>query len=207
MAWLAAIEPPWDQRLARALIRPLAATRTTPNAITTLSLIVGLAAALLFARGGGSADAGAALFMLAFMLDHADGELARMTSRTSAFGHHYDLAAGATVLVALFVGIGEGLVDSPLAGWARGLGMAAGVAVALIFALRFELERRAGKPATRQPNVLGFELEDVMYLIGPVTWAGLLPPFLVLAGIGAPLFALWVLWECRTWLGARRRRA
>jgi hypothetical protein len=36
-----------------------------------------------------------------------------------------------------------------------------------------------------------------MYLLGPLTWAGLLQPFLVLAAIGAPLFALLVLWQGR----------
>ena len=60
--------------------------------------------------------------------------------------------------------------------------------------LRLELERRAGRAATRQPNLLGFELQDVTYLLGPVTWLGGLAPFLLLAAIGAPLYALAVLW-------------
>ena len=142
--------------------------------------------------------------MLSFWLDHADGELARMTGRTSSFGHYYDLAAGGAVLVALFVGIGIGLRDGTLGALAIGLGAGAGLATAVIFALRMELERRAGKAATRQPNLLGFEVEDVMYLVGPITWLGLLQPFLILAGIGAPLFALLVLWQCRGLLLERR---
>jgi len=193
------ISPPWDQRLARLLTRPLAATRVTPNQITTLSLALGLLAAGLYAAGGAAAHVGGACFMLAFLLDHADGELARMTGRTSAFGHYYDLAAGGAVLIALFVGIGIGigLQDDAPGAWPLGLGIAAGLATAAIFALRLELERRAGKDATRQPNLLGCEIEDVMYLVGPVTWLGLLEPLLVLAGIGAPLFALFVLWQGR----------
>ena len=39
---LGPIEPPWDQRLARALVRPLRHTRVTPNAITTIALALGL---------------------------------------------------------------------------------------------------------------------------------------------------------------------
>ena len=191
------ISPPWDQRLANLLMRPLAATRITPNQVTTLSLALGLLAAWLYAAGGAAVHLGGACFMLAFLLDHADGELARMTGRTSAFGHYYDLAAGGAVLVALFVGIGIGLQGAELGAWPLPLGVAAGLTTAAIFALRLELERRAGKDATRQPNLLGFELEDVMYLVGPVTWLGLLEPFLVLAGIGAPLFALFVLWQGR----------
>ena len=191
------ITPPWDQRLANLLMRPLVATRVTPNQITTLSLALGLLAAWLYTLGGAAAHLGGACFMLAFLLDHADGELARMTGRTSAFGHYYDLAAGGAVLVALFVGIGIGLQRDALGAWPLGLGLGAGLATAAIFALRLELERRAGKDATRQPNLLGCEIEDVMYLVGPVTWLGLLEPLLVLAGIGTPLFALFVLWQGR----------
>jgi hypothetical protein len=43
-----------------------------------------------------------------------------------------------------------------------------------------------------------------MDLVGPVTWLGLLQPFLVLAGIGAPLFALFVLWQGRAVLREQR---
>jgi archaetidylinositol phosphate synthase len=198
------IEPPWDQRLARVVARPLSATSITPNQVTTLSLTIGLLAALLYVQDGWAVHLGAACFVLSFWLDHADGELARMTGRTSTFGHYYDLAAGGAVLVALFVGIGTGARHGTLGAWSIGPGAGAGLATAVIFVLRMELERRAGKAASRQPNLLGFEVEDAIYLVGPITWLGLLQPFLVLAGIGAPLFALLVLWQCRRRLGTRR---
>lgn len=206
MGRAATISAPWDQRLANVLIRPLVGTRITPNGITTLSLIVGLVGALLFALGDGAAHAGAALFVLSFWLDHADGALARMTGRTSAFGHYYDLAAGGAVLIATFIGIGVGLSDTALGGWAVLLGTMAACAIAIIFVLRGELERQYGKTSTRQPSWRGFEIEDVLYLVGPITWAGALAPFLLLAGIGAPVFGLWVLWEWRA-LVRRRHRA
>jgi archaetidylinositol phosphate synthase len=195
----------WDQRLANLVIGPLADTRITPNQVTTASLIVGLVGAILFARGGGPMHAGAALFMLSFWLDHADGALARITGRTSSFGHYYDLAAGGAVLIATFIGIGVGLGDGQLGRFAPLLGIAVGGAIAIIFVLRGELERQMGKTGTRQPRLLGFEIEDVLYLLGPITWLGALTPFLLLAGIGTPLFALWVLWECRRLV--RRRRS
>jgi phosphatidylglycerophosphate synthase len=199
------IEPPWDQRLANALMRPLVATPITPNQITTLSLATGLLAGLLYAQGGWAVDLGAACFVLSFWLDHADGELARMTDRTSSFGHYYDRAADGAVLIALFVGMGIGAREGALGAWSIGLGIAAGLATAVIFIARMELERRAGKAAVRQPNLLGFEMEDVMYLVGPITWLGLLQPFLALAGVGTPLFSLWVLRESRRVLLKRPR--
>ena len=69
----ALVKSPWDQRLARALIRPLAGSPVTPNHITALSLIAGLAGALLFAQGGTAMHWGALLFILSTLLDHADG--------------------------------------------------------------------------------------------------------------------------------------
>jgi phosphatidylglycerophosphate synthase len=179
------------------MMRPLVATGISPNQITTLSLVVGLLAALLYALGGAASHFGAVCFALSFWLDHADGELARLSGRTSAGGHYYDLAAGGAVLVALFAGIGIGERAGALGAWAIGLGVVAAAATIVIFVLRMQVERCAGKAAVRQPRLLGFEVEDVMYLIAPITWLGLLQPFLILAGIGAPLFALLVLWQGR----------
>ncbi len=114
------------------------------------------------------------------------------TGLTSPFGHYYDLAVGGVVLIALFIGIGIGLRNDGLGERSVALGVSAGLAIAVIFLLRIELERRAGKDATQLSNLLGFEIEDVMYLVGPITWLGLVRPLLVLAGIGAPVFALFV---------------
>ena len=37
--------PPWDQRIARVLVRPLARTPLTPNQLTIFTVIVALAGA------------------------------------------------------------------------------------------------------------------------------------------------------------------
>ena len=42
---------PFDQRLARVLVRPFRRTPITPNQLTTLSLAAGLVSAALFAAG------------------------------------------------------------------------------------------------------------------------------------------------------------
>ena len=125
--------------------------------------------------------------MLACLLDHADGELARLTGQTSSFGHYYDLITDALVMTALFIGIGVGLSADGLRPAALRLGLIAAGAVALAVLLRLELERRAGKAATRQPNLLGFEAQDLLYLVGPAAWLDGLETFLMLAAIGAPV--------------------
>ena len=101
---------PWDSRLGGYLIRPLSSTFVTPNHITTISLLVGLGSGLLFSIGNPIiANWAAGLYMLATLLDHCDGELARLTGKGSRFGHYYDLVAGGINYVLLFVGIGFGL--------------------------------------------------------------------------------------------------
>jgi len=182
---------PWDSRVAHVLVRPLRDTRITPNHITTLGLATGLAAATCFALGGGGAHVGAALFVLSALLDHADGELARMTGKTSPFGEVYDRIADLVVKVSVFGGMGVGLRHGWLGPWASLLGLVAGTAFVTIFLVRSELARRMGRAALDQPSAGPFEIEDILYCIAPVTWLGWLAPFVAAASVGAPAFAVW----------------
>jgi hypothetical protein len=99
--------------------------------------------------------------------------------------------------VALFCGIGYGLRDSLLDSWALPMGIAAGLAVAVIFVLVFELERRFNGDAVSHASFAGFEIEDIMYLVGPIVWLGGLVPFLALASVGAPVFLAYQIREFR----------
>ncbi|MCW5891414.1 MAG: CDP-alcohol phosphatidyltransferase family protein [bacterium] len=182
---------PWDSRIANALVRPLRDTAVTPNQLTSVGLCTGLAAAAAFAVGGGWAHVGAALFVLSALLDHADGELARMTGKTSPLGHVYDRVADLVVKVSVFAGMGFGMRHGLFGGWAGVLGLVAGISFVTIFLLRSELARRLGRSALDQPAAGPFEIEDILYLVAPVTWSGNLEPFVAAAAIGAPLFAIW----------------
>jgi hypothetical protein len=55
----------------------------------------------------------------------------------------------------------------------------------------------AGKAASKQASMGGFETEDVLYLLPLVTLCNGATPFLVAAVIGAPLFAVWVVFDYR----------
>jgi archaetidylinositol phosphate synthase len=197
----AALQRPWDARLARRLVTPLKDSWVTPNTLTTVRLGVGVAAAAAFLPGTyGWSNVAALLLILSNFLDHTDGELARLSGKSSRLGHLYDLASDAAVTVLLFVAMGAGL------GAGRGLllglppivpGAAAGVAIALIFWLRMQIEDLVGKDASRQPSKGGFETEDVLYLLPLVTLCNGVAPFVVAASIGAPLFAIWVIFDYR----------
>lgn len=194
-------------RLARLLIQPLARSWMTPNHLTALGLVTGLAAGFLYALGTRPAiDLAAGLFIIAAVLDHADGELARVTDQHTRFGYYFDHISGAVNYIALFTGMGIGLRNSTLGEWAIPSGVIVGVSISVIFALRFEIERRQGKDTFKQPHVAGFEVEDIMYLIGPITWLGGLLPFLALSAIGAPVFALWLTWQGATSWGRKPRK-
>jgi phosphatidylglycerophosphate synthase len=200
---------PWDARLARLVVQPLQTSWVTPNHLTTVRLAVGLAAALAFTPGTyGWSNVAALLLVLSNFLDHTDGELARLTGRTSRFGHWYDLASDAVVTILLFIAIGIGLgarsevrYDVP----PILLGTVAGIAVSVIFFLRMRIEETLGKMATRQASAGGFETEDVLYLMPLATLCNALAPLLVAAALCAPLFALWVAVDYRRVM--RRGRA
>jgi archaetidylinositol phosphate synthase len=197
----AAVQRPWDARLARRLITPLKDSWVTPNYLTTVRLFVGLAAAAAFLPGSyGWSNVAALLLILSNFLDHTDGELARLSGKTSRIGHLYDLASDAVVTVLLFVAMGAGIAvkrglllgAAPIV-----LGTVAGVAIALTFWLRMQIEELGGKAASRQASMGGFETEDVLYLLPLVTLCNGLAPFVEAASIGAPLFAIWVIFDYR----------
>ncbi len=191
---------PYDRRLGRILVRPMARLGVHPNQVTLLSLGFGIAAAWLFAAGhGGLVHWAAGFSMLAVLTDHIDGELARMTGRTSAFGHKLDFVVGSANYTMLFIAIGWGLaggIDLERH-WYLALGFAAGLSNPLIVALRMAMDRRFGAGSVAHPAKGGFELEDFIYLIGPITWAGGLVYFFVLYGLGNVGYLAWTIHQFR----------
>ena len=191
-------DKPWDARLAYKLVYPLRNSWLTPNHLTSARLLFGIFAAAGFSTGNYFwTNIGALCFVISNFLDHSDGELARLTGKTSNSGHYFDLASDAIVNIILFIGIGIGLMHSQLGFWALFMGMLSGLSVAAIFHMRNEIEKSLGKGDARQPNIGIIEAEDVLYLLPLVTLMGWLNPFLVLATAGAPAFALWTLKEFR----------
>jgi archaetidylinositol phosphate synthase len=195
------VQRPWDARLARRLVAPLKDSWVTPNHLTTVRLLVGLAAAAAFFPGTyGWSNLAALLLIVSNFLDHTDGELARMSGKSSRIGHVYDLASDAVVTILLFIAIGIGVGTNPgiaLEVWPPLLGLVAGCAVALIFYLRMRIEDRVGKAANQQASLGGFETEDVLYLLPLATISNAMVPFLIAAALCAPLFAVWVVMDYR----------
>lgn len=194
--------PPWDQRLASVLVKPLVNTPITPNQLSIASLLVALGGAALFATADQTlANWGAGLFALSRFMDHFDGELARQKKASSRLGYFLDYIVGAISYGALFFCIGIGLRDGWLGEFAIVLGVMGTVSSIISMFLNIDIDKalssRAGGDggdAVGYPGFAGFELEDGIYLIAPITWLGYLQPFFIACGAGAVIYSLWTLW-------------
>ena len=188
--------PAYDARLAEIVVRPLAHTPITPNMLTVFGMLVGLTSCWLFSRGDPVlANWGGLCFMFAVFMDHVDGAHARSTGKTSRFGHYLDHFGAATTYCAGFIGIGLGTGNEITGGWGPWLGLVTAIAITIIFSVRMRVELVHGTEVVEQTPRAGFEIEDILYLVGPVAWLGWLDGFILAAGIGTPVFLIWVLWD------------
>jgi len=96
------------RRLSLPVTRAAVRLGVTPNAISVASFVVGLAAVWCFWRASAaSALAGLAVYVTAVVLDHADGEVARLTLTESHLGEWLDVIADSLVhtLIVLAMGV------------------------------------------------------------------------------------------------------
>jgi phosphatidylglycerophosphate synthase len=185
---------PWDAQIAYQLIYPLRNTFITPNHLTSLRLLFGVFAGIFFAIGEYKySNIGAFCFVISNFLDHADGELARLKNEISPNGHVYDLISDALVNIFLFIGIGIGLMQTNLGVYACMMGVIAGLSVAGIFYMRNYIEMNIGKKNARQPHKIGFEAEDILYLLPVISCFRLEYYFMFAAALGAPIFSFYVI--------------
>lgn len=122
--WIDAV---FHRPLAGRLARRLVPTSITPNQVTLASGLAGASAGLAIALG--SPLFGAALLLLAVILDCADGQLARLRGTSSLLGRILDgLVDGVTPLAVMSALAGNlaAWVDHP---WPWALGLAAGVSL------------------------------------------------------------------------------
>jgi phosphatidylglycerophosphate synthase len=189
----------WTHKIARVCILPLVESPVTPNHLTTLRLLTGIAACTAFAVGDRDWDIwGGWLWLISAFLDRADGELARVSGKTSPGGHKYDMVCDVTVTSLFFLGAGIGLREGILGDWAILMGLmgAVGVFAAELFAEAID-RRQSDTGEKAYPGLWGFDFDDVLYLFAPVVWLGWQMPFVVGASVGAPAFALLTWWKLR----------
>ena len=116
--------------LAFLFVKLIYRTPITPNQVTVLSGVTGLAAAWMFSIGGTAAIGwGALWYAIANILDCSDGQLARLQQSGTLLGRLVDGVTDYVSSVAILIGIGIGLAASGASAW--WLVIAAGVSSAL----------------------------------------------------------------------------
>jgi phosphatidylglycerophosphate synthase len=133
--------------LARILTHVLLNTRVSPNAVTLMALACGLAAAV-FAGLGGAHNAvwAGLLYWSGGIIDHVDGELARLRMQSSKAGEWLDSMTDETSTFTLLIGLGVGLhLDGHSEDW-MWLGMIGSLAGSLAVARLYIDLHRMGLP-------------------------------------------------------------
>jgi phosphatidylglycerophosphate synthase len=137
------------ERVFRPLAHPLvllfARLRVPPPLVVGAAGVAGVAAAVELSRG--SLLVAALLVQLKTLLDNADGQLARLTGRTSAFGRYLDSEIDLLVNAALFAALG----------WTAGqpaLALAGFLALTSVLSLNFNVERLS-RAVPAEPEAVG----------------------------------------------------
>ncbi|HEY8609973.1 MAG TPA: CDP-alcohol phosphatidyltransferase family protein [Roseomonas sp.] len=188
-------------RIVRPAVRAIAPSGVTPNQITTLRLITGMAAAAAFAWDAGPwQDVGGIIFLLSMLLDRADGELARQTGQSSPGGHRYDLLSDCFSNIIAFLGIGIGqMTNLGLTGLV--LGAVAGAAIGALFWQLHILMIGTLRGHDLAPGIT-IDPDDLLALVPLLIWIGATVPMLWAAAIITPAAALYL-----AIAGTRRARA
>ncbi|MGH7164682.1 MAG: CDP-alcohol phosphatidyltransferase family protein [Nitrospiraceae bacterium] len=206
----------FNRKISGPLTRLFLRLGLSPNTITILSLLIGLAAAGSFALGTYVAGiVGGLLFQLSAIVDCCDGELARLTNRQSPLGAQLDLAADNVVHMAIFAGIAWGLFLHPASGIRSWLPLVLGTAAVLGNAFSFWMVNRAKALRDRQvwadpiqaartefilKNVASRDFSVAVLLFALLD---LLPWFLWLVAIGINVFWIITAWVSRPATTAR----
>ena len=188
-----------DTRLDRLVHRPLSRhlTRVTvalglsPNLISLANLALGLLAVSLVAKATvANTLLGIVIYFASAVLDHVDGEVARLTYAESRLGEWLDVTVDNVVhaLIAVAMGIAAEQV--------AGAGRALGVAMAIGFALSALAAKMSGngedvpRALTRLGNRNGFYVLLLAFLVLLARAPAALPALLLVAAVGAHVY--WV---------------
>ena len=176
------------RRLSKGVTRVAIALGVGPNPITLASGVVGLAAVGFVAHGAvASLLIGLILYLAAVVLDHADGEVARLTLTESALGEWLDIAVDTVVHTALMLALG--IAAHRVAGIGLGIGVVAAVGVV---ASAIVGKRWPPAPATARERGLldpltsrdGFYAMLVIFIASRLLVPTWLPALMVIIAVG-----------------------
>lgn len=182
----------FHRRLSRFVSRWAVRWSVSPHLVTLGSLLVGLGAAWCFWEATvPRALGGLALYTLAVILDHADGEVARLALAESALGAWLDVLADTTVHAALMVALGTTAQSAAGSGLTAGLVAAVGaVASAAVTQTAPPQRMGAGIVLDALSNRDGFYGMLLGFILSLALLPELLPAIMLLVAAGCHAF--WV---------------
>ena len=178
---------------SRLLTRLLLNTSISPNQITLVSFLLGLASAWYFFQGSYWTNVTAAiLLVLSTWVDGADGEIARLKFMESDIGKKLDIYCDNVVHFLVFTAIGFGVFDRTGESTYLYLGLLAGLGGLMAFFLLSPilLEKRSkqlfhiSKPDLAEK----FANRDFIHFLFLVSLVDQVEFFIVVAAVGANLF-------------------
>jgi len=178
----------FNRPLGRPLSKLLVHTPISPNQVSIVSILIGVASAWFFARG--DFVTGALVFQLCAIIDCVDGDLARALFKQSRLGKWLDLGGDQIVHFSVFAALGIGVARIDPSVPALALGISAALGVLLCFAV---IVRALRQPAAQRGALLNKLLDatanrDFSVLLLALALFGRMDLFLWMAGFGIHLF-------------------
>jgi len=173
----------FHRAFSRHVSRAAVACGITPNTVTIASLLVGLVATWLFWNATPVyAVLGLVAYAVAVILDHADGEVARLTLTESAIGEWLDIAADTVIHAGVVLAMGVTSGTAPL-GILAAAGVIAGAAVSKVWPV-------VGTALSGVGNRDGFYAMLLGFIVLRAYAPSLLPWLMVVVALGT--HAYWV---------------
>ena len=207
-----------ERPISLMISRRLARTAITPNQMSLISIAFGICGGPFFLSSRPLLQTiGALLFLTHSILDGCDGELARLKFQQSRWGGILDFWGDNVVHTVIFacMGVGWSLSAGSLWPLALGAGAVLGTLGSAGFvywrvmrrkddggALFTSVSDAPGRPLTRLLD--SASRRDFIYLVILLALFGRSDWFLVMAGIGAPVYFLLVLFAARPRGGAAK---
>ena len=180
----------WDQKVAFIISKPFIYFNIHPNIVTFIGILLGFVSFFLYSSGNlFFAKIASLFFFLAACFDHVDGVVARKLKKTSVMGHYLDHLGVCISYVILFIGLGL-YEEKNFNTLGLNHALVSAFCIFLIMSIRLFLERLKGGSSIHQNNILGFEQEDLLYLIIPITFFDKIGVFLYYSYLGTPIFLI-----------------
>jgi phosphatidylglycerophosphate synthase len=181
----------FERKLSMAVTRRLVDTTVTPNMMTVVSVVIGLAGAACFLSAAPAWQlTGALLFLAHSILDGCDGELARLKFMESRHGAVLDFWGDNIVHFAVFSAIAIGWARATHSAWplvVGGVAVAAAAGTAAFMFRRF-VEDRATSGTWTARLIGAMSHRDFIYIVVVLSAFGLAHWFLIATAVGTPLF-------------------